>query len=325
MKPSKTSLGKNSLTIHILTKNNAKTIHKTLQSLSPCEQRILVADMGSSDNTMAICRSFGIKPISLGKNDRDVLRNRMSELSSTEWNMYVEPWEAVLQGYQTIKNGPFYNSYVTLIQGDMVSKEMRFWKKDQKFVNRVFERIDCDFHSEADVLLYSSGRSDYVDLLKELDGWKHDNPTAPTPYYYCGLVLMALGNYEEFLRCSEHYMHLTAGNVGIDSTMNRYYYAMATLIHRKKIKPVLQNINLCLRHKPLMPEFWCLIGDAYYHISKNFPMAVEFYENAILLGKHRLKDDRWPMDVSKYKDYPERMIESCRKLIDQQTLYKKDL
>jgi len=93
--------------------------------------------------------------------------------------------------------------------------------------------------------------------------------------------------------------------------MIRYYLALAYLIHHRKVKPALQNINLCLCAHPLMAEFWCLIGDVYYHLLKRFDYAKDFYENAIILGARRLKKDKWPMDISKYESYPKKMIESC--------------
>ena len=43
-------------TAHLLTKNNSKTIEKTLESIAFAD-RILVADLGSTDDTVAICES----------------------------------------------------------------------------------------------------------------------------------------------------------------------------------------------------------------------------------------------------------------------------
>ncbi len=105
------------------------------------------------------------------------------------------------------------------------------------------------------------------------------------------------------------------------SIMNRYYYALICLQKTTKVKPTLQNLSVCLSVKPLMAEFWCLLGDVYYHRLRKFDFAKEFYENAILLGSRRLKLDKWPMDVSKYKDYPEKMINSCNKIIEAKSFY----
>ena len=66
-----------------------------------------------------------------------------------------------------------------------------------------------------------------------------------------------------------------------------------------------------------MAEFWCLLGDAYYK-NRNYIKAMSFYENAIFLGSRRKTDDEWPLEISKYSEHPNKMIESCRNLTKQQ-------
>ena len=99
--------------------------------------------------------------------------------------------------------------------------------------------------------------------------------------------------------------------------MIRYYYAMTMLIYKKSYKPALQNINLCLCAKPLMAEFWCLMADVYYHLLNKFSEAKFFYENAIFMGSRRMKNDVNPIDLDKYKAYPNKMIKSCEQLLQQ--------
>jgi tetratricopeptide (TPR) repeat protein len=250
---------------------------------------------------------------------RDEVRNRMTDASETEWQMYIEPWEALLRGHKFIQDGVRDNFYATVIHNNIISKEVRFWRKGQEFVRPVFEAVDVK-PGMSNVVFYSSGRSDYDDLLQRIELWKHDKPTLATPYYYHALILFALGKYEEFIRCSEHFMHLSRMEVGMASVMNRYYYSMAMIAHRNKLRPALQNLNICLCQQPLMAEFWCLMGDAYYHVAKNFNHAKALYKNAIILGRHR-QNDNWPMDLTKYKEYPEKMIESCEKILEHQDTF----
>jgi hypothetical protein len=65
-----------------------------------------------------------------------------------------------------------------------------------------------------------------------------------------------------------------------------------------------------------MAEFWCLLGDIHYSLLKEYDKAYSFYDNAIFLGKKRLKSDLWPMEISKYSDYPEEMKKSCNNKIN---------
>jgi hypothetical protein len=50
--------------------------------------------------------------------------------------------------------------------------------------------------------------------------------------------------------------------------------------------------------------------------------AIIFYENAIIAGETR-ELDSFPIDVSKYKDYPIKMIENCEEIMSQTKRYIK--
>lgn len=312
------------LTVHILTKNNEKTIEKAINSLKPLNCHIVVADMGSSDQTIQVARSLKVETTWMPLTNYSELRNRIADESNTEWHMYLEPWEMLVQGHQEIINlefGDFF--HIPVVRNSIISKEIRLWRKRSKvkFVNPVFERLNVEDGMDVQAVIYSGGERDRDETLTLLEDWKANEPTVNDPYYYQACLLLSEGKYEEFLRVSSHYMFIEP-NDSMPSVMNRYYYAMVELCHKKRVKPTLQNINLCLCAKPLMAEFWCLIGDVYYHLIHDFDKAKQFYQNAIILGRHRLKSDKWPMDVAKYNTYPTKMIESCDKILESSGLYQ---
>jgi tetratricopeptide (TPR) repeat protein len=82
----------------------------------------------------------------------------------------------------------------------------------------------------------------------------------------------------------------------------------------KDQRKALELLMYCFAEKPLMAEFWCLLGDIYYEADE-YGKAKCFYENAKILGSRRLNSDEWPFDISKYKDYPDKMIASCDEVI----------
>ena len=200
-----------------------------------------------------------------------------------------------------------------------ITKEIRAWSGSPKFVNPVYETID-DSGAESDILFYSSGRQDHADIIEGVRKWKEKCPTSIAPYYYEACTYLSIGQWQQFLKLSEHYMFLDK-STSMSAMMNRYYYSLVNMVHLKKLRPVLQNMSLCLSVKPLMSEFWCLAADAHYHINKRFDIAKQLYENAIILGSKRLKNDKWPMDLTKYKSYPSKMIESCDALLSNKSLY----
>lgn len=297
---------------HMLTKNNSKTIQKTLESISFADE-ILVADLGSSDNTVSICESRGAIVEKFDR-PRNEARNALIAQGSEGWNFMIEPWEVITHGHKAIEKCSGAIAYGTILQNKSISKELRFWEgKGWAFHNPVFERLNGATEREVPTVFYSLGSPDYDEALNIIREWKGHKPTSIRPWYYHACVLLAQGKWKEFIPVSEHYMALDR-SISMSTIMNRYYYAMASLVYFKEVRPALQNLTLCLSERPLMAEFWCLMGDVFYHLSKDFKRAQEFYENAIKLGSKRLKTDKWPMDITKYKSYPEKMIESCKKI-----------
>jgi len=200
-----------------------------------------------------------------------------------------------------------------------LSKEVRVWNTG-RFHNPIFERLDQD-GIDSDIVLYSGGGIHFEDAMRLLEEWKKEKPTSPQPYYYHACMLLSEGRYEEFIQMAEHYLFIEKDKNSLSATMTRYYYAMIQLLYRRKARPALQNLNLCLCANPLMAEFWCLTGDVHYHLLKSFEKAKSFYENAMILGSRRLSSSQWPMEVSKYDEYPQKMIESCEKIIKARFVY----
>jgi glycosyltransferase involved in cell wall biosynthesis len=302
-------------TIHILTKNNEKTITQTLESIVGAN--VIVGDYGSSDKTVEICESFGAKIVPVKGLDRSEARTKLSELANDTLNVWIEPWE-YLQNSQFLNKSNSPN--VRIFQNGIITWEARVWSNKAKFSNPIFEKLETKDTSQSNLIFISNGGLDLNESLELVSKWKSDEPFLKQPYYYHSCLLLSSGKYEEFLKCAEHYLFLDKG-ASMSAIMTRYYYSIVQLIYKKSVKPCLQNLNLCLCSKPLMAEFWCLTGDVYYHLLNKFEAAKEFYENAQILGSRRLSTDLWPMDVSKYNKYPKMMIDSCGKIAETRSNY----
>lgn len=309
------------LTVHLITKNNQKTIESTLKSISILNPKILVGDCGSKDNTIDICKKYNAKIINLYEAPRNELRKMLSKHSETECNLWIEPWEVIIQNDPEIKKLNNKFGYARILQGNLINWDIRFWKGECNFVNPIFERIETEKASNTKIILSSKFNLNFPETWDKIQKWKNDNPLSFQPFYYQSCLLLANGKYDDFLKTAEHYLFLEKEPT-MSAIMTRYYYAMIQVIEKKSVRPALQNLNICLCVKPLMAEFWCLTGDVYYHLLQNFSLAKEFYENAIILGSKRLEvGDYWPMDLPKYKKYPNMMIESCNKILNNQSDY----
>ena len=151
--------------------------------------------------------------------------------------------------------------------------------------------------------------------LKLTQKWRNKEPASNEPYYYEACVLLSQMKYEEFLKLANIYLFREKKEV-MPIIMTRYYSSMVYCHIKKDPNLAIRNLIPCLITKPLMAEFWCLLGDIYYKLLKKYSKATVFYDNALKLGKHRLQDDMWPMEIKKYRDYPNLMKRQCAHKID---------
>ena len=309
------------ITTHLLINNNINVVEDSLKSVAKLHGNILVGDLGSTDGTAAICRKLGaiVIPVLLADDYSDI-RNKLLEKSKTEWNFHIEPWEILISGHDSIgeivSNSASISYRTKLLRGNLITKEIRLANKKLKFYNPIFESMTdasaCDIN---DAVIYSNNHAiDYTDQLKKINLWKKSYPAAYEPYYYHAFLLLEQKKYGDFIAMASHY--LFRQKQGMSAVMVRYYLAMVYLYELHDAQSALKYILECIATRPLMAEFWCLLGDIYYKASE-YKKAILFYENAKFLGARRLESDDWPLEISKYKQYPDKMIASCINITDQ--------
>lgn len=309
------------LTIQILIKNNADTIERCLNSIANLG-KIIVINVGSTDKTPDICEKMGHKCLQSNSKDYSQLRN--SYLSKS-WNLYIHPHEFLVNGQQEIKDIATtiekQSFLVKIVQGTIVSKEIRLWNKSLQFNNPTYEKVtDPQALDAQEILIYSDQhKMDLEERLEIIKDWKLSRPTAIEPYYYHALTLLLQGKYPEFTVLAEHYLFKDKSSQS--SVMLRYYLAMVQAYQLDNFNEAIKNTLTCISFKPKMAEFWCLLGDIHY-LLKEHNKATEFYQNAIILGSQRLQSDRWPLDISKYKTHPTNVIENIKKTTSEIKIYR---
>ena len=300
------------LTTSIIVKNNEKTIRETLKSIVSLGN-IIIGNDGSTDKAISICKEFPVKIYDLPKKNK---RNFLLEKGS-DFNFYIEPWEVLTNGHQEIKELKTGSYQIKLFQNNLITKEIRFHNKHLKFTNPVFETlIDNNAILLNKSLIYvKENKSDYVEQLKEINEWKSKNLMLSDPYYYQACILLQMKKYDDFIPIASHYLFLEKN--GFASLMLKYYLSLV-YFNKNDLNNAFQHIVGCLATKPLMAEFWCVLGDIFYK-TKDYKRALYLYDNAVILGSKRLMTDEFPIEIKKYKEYPKKMIESCEKLLLQKT------
>lgn len=317
----------NLLSIQMLVRNDAETIEQTFESVLPLIEKgaeLLVGDLGCTDETIRICRAYNAQIVGVSlNNDLSQARNFLMMKATGKWNFLIHPCETIVQGIEWIESAisqspAAYNA--NIFQGDVLSSEIRLWHKNMslRFKNPVFETLPGDGKPSEIYLSTSPGQFELkMELAKE---WMARFPLALEPIYYMACVHLSDKNWDTFLNYAKMYLHQDKSSK-MSVIMTNYYCSMVQCYIKKDYKEATKYIIPCLAVRPAMAEFWCLLGDIYYSDSQ-IQKAKCFYQNALILGTRRLKADGWPMEISKYKTYPQKMIEACDKIQESLKTYQ---
>ena len=293
------------LTVQILLRNNKETIERTLDSVSGMG-RIVVGNLGSTDGSVDICSSYGAEIVEIrDKSDFSSIRN---SLAGDGPNFFIEAWEFLARGKEEIMSADG-SKQICVISGGIASKETRVWRGGDGFVNPVYEVIPAPSARYDPTIVVVAGES--PNLIAERKGlvrkWLDSRPTSCEPYYYMACSCLYERNYEQFFFYATKYLAMERKH-GVESVLICYYMAQIEL-HTGRLGEASGHILFCLSARPMMAEFWCLLGDMFYKQNK-FGKARSMYENAMIVGKARKSNDPYPVEISKYKEYPEKMIGS---------------
>lgn len=312
----------------MLVKNNEETIEYSLESILPLvrelDARIIIGDLGCTDQTIKICKNYKAEIFSLSLNSSfSKARNHLLDLINSTWTFFLEPYETVIKGHECFQAAMKLKPAAyktTVLTRDVATEQVRFWHKDMnlRFKNPVFETLgDSGSTCGICIATNSGGNADLnLELAKK---WHEESPLATDPMYYLACAYMAKKNWKSFLNYANLFLHQKKGSQSA-MLLTRYYCAMVECYIEKHLQEAVQFLVPCIAQKPLMAEFWCLLGDVYYSANQT-EKAICFYENAMILGSRRLKNDGWPMEISKYKSYPEKMIETCLKIKQSSRIY----
>jgi tetratricopeptide (TPR) repeat protein len=304
------------LTVHVVTKNNAKTIQNTLDSVKPLNCPVKITDLGSSDGTPSLVRRLGYD-VEHMEADRDAALGK-SSFGKSGWHFLIRPGEILAEGHRTLATFRGTAANVRLIRDSFISYEVRVWTGETGFRNPVWPYPTVESDKLIGVNLFGSDNN--PNAMSEVMAWQAKAPTLGEPRFCKAMILFAQGKYKEFMAEAEQYIFLEKKS-SRSVVMTRYHHALANLLTGGKASDSLKQLNLCVCVAPLMAEFWCAMGDVYYHRLGKFEDAIQFYENAMFLGAKRMSTDLWPMDIMKYEEYPKQMIDSCRKIICHRAIY----
>jgi glycosyltransferase involved in cell wall biosynthesis len=306
--------------IQIVTHNNQATLEKCLKSLVDLKSEILIIDHDSVDGTVDIAKKYG-RVIKVDKNEsRSEARNRAVRESKLNWHLWFEPWETLKSGHSSILSATskgIGSHRMIVSHTDLVTKPIRMWHKEtsMKFCGYCYESLFPENSAKPLNVLIASGlldTSEYqLDMIKK---WLTISPTSAEPFYYEAMFFLSTNKYDNFI-CSAEKFLFRSDKMSMSVIMIRFYLAWVYTLIKKDARQGFANLVVCLSLKPMMAEFWCLLGDIHYFVQKDFDKAYRFYDSALLLGSKRNTGDEWPVQLSRYLEYPKKMMESCKNII----------
>ena len=230
------------VTLNLLVKNNADTIEKLLDSLIGLNFDLLVADIGSSDNTFVKLKPYNPKIIKFSsKDDRSSIRNTMIEQSKNEWILYIEPFESLISGIDQIKKaiaGPVDAYSIGVVQGDIITKQVRLWHKSLNlmFSNPVFETVETK-SKNLNAYIFALNQKSDDSIRSILQDWQQKNPLKPDPFYYLACYELGQNNWESFINFAEMFLHQQKRQT-MSFYMTHYYLALVYCYVKKNYNKI---------------------------------------------------------------------------------------
>jgi tetratricopeptide (TPR) repeat protein len=296
------SYAKNSLTTHILVNNeNLESVEETLRQL---DSPMIVGDL--SGQCELLCKKHNALYVPLQPKPLNELRNHLISLSKTDWQFYLNPGDIISAGEIDFGEENAYN--VHCIQNTLITKETRLWKKSSgfKFIKPICESLNQSASKTIPCYLQVN---DNTISLKRLQEWHKSDPLAVDVQYYLACTYLTMKKYDRFIIHANNYLFRQTSD-DIPVILTKYYLALVYLLVKNNYSESLKFIIQCLAAKPTMAEFWCALGDIFVKLNQ-YSRAVVFYENAILFGSQRT-NDLFPIEILKYKEYPENMIQKIK-------------
>ena len=295
-------------------------LKKTLLSLNKEVDDIYIITTSSLPKEIEEQSTIVIIKDNSWENDYSKLRNKNNYLLPNNLLLSINTGEVLMT--KSIKSLIENKNYkISIVYDTTIVKETRICLKEKfVFSNRVFEAIeDQTFELNKSIFINATNckRKSYKQILEK---WHLEEPLNNQINYYKAMNFLINGEYDNFICEAEKF--LFNKNIKEENEILIRFYISSILMFKKNNKnKIIQNISTCLAKMPQMAEFWCFIGD-YWYDNKNFQHALKFYEYAIIAGKNRNINDDWFIIPEKYKKYPTKMIDSCKKILENQTKFK---
>lgn len=313
----------------IITIKEKHNFEKCIQSLFVLNCEFILLDCIGVASIKSYCKTRNITYIKHTDYNLNYSneKNKAIGLCKTDWIFFIDSNETIINGHNFIKeivntsDKPEIYS-VSILNEFTITKEIRLFHKNKKvkFQNAYYESV-IEKSQAINVFISTKNIIDYNKILKHFIEEEEKQPNQNNYKYYSACCYLACNMINEFISKSEEFLFLSKKN-DMPQIMINYYLALVKCTKKLNLQSALKHILVCILYKPDMAEFWCCLGDIYYQLNETEKAKI-FYTIAISVGKKRKKHDLWPLEIKKYKEYPNKMIQSCVNIEEKRKEYKK--
>jgi hypothetical protein len=206
------------------------------------------------------------------------------------------------EGEQVFENIPEETSRIYVINNEVMSKEARVLYSP---VNDL-EEVNLPL---SECFIIKNKSSEFSDYMQ--DRYIENNKFASDALYYSAFKKLKEKKYKEFISLAEEFLFKSKESMAKNMC---HYYCASVYLAVNEIERAIGHATYMLSEFMLSAEAWCILGDAFLKLSQPF-RAMYFYDNAIFLGSKRKKDDGYPIEIKKYKEYPKEKMKECERLL----------
>lgn len=300
-------MAKNMWTKLIATRNDAQRLERCLKSLSLFSGPTIVIDAGR-DNTKQIAEELSVSYLSVDwQNNWSSIKNAVGS-AIQGWSIWIEPWEEVIE-LPDPPEDPI-NLSVTLISGNWISYPARAFHSSAPLVfsNPTFESAEANSHSR--IVLVGTGGRPASETEKIISDWASREPANHQVPYYRAMHRLSCGDISGFRTAAHEY--LFRDNKFSDSgTLIKLYLGLV----ESKTNPSIAMgwLAEALSDKPWLAEAWFASAEICRSAGQ-LGRAAALYKAAIVFGKHRPNDEKFPVDALKYQEEPEKILTAIASL-----------
>jgi len=229
--------------------------------------------------------------------------NNCTNLSEVR-NKFIQGKTLLLNAGEIVKTDVNdYDSATILIKDkNLLSKEIRITSEDN-IKGHVFEYVDSDLYEESDIKINQMQNNNLINFKQKMSEKElSKNPLKKENLLWDAYSDLAQEKYDRF--CYKAYYYLKK----FDSKYLLYQLLLVRLYCYDDYDYIEKALPVLFDYKLNLAEFWCLLGDLKFK-QQNYSDCINPYKIAIECGKSIDVDLNFPIDLTRYKNHPCKMIE----------------